>query len=293
MRKFLSVFVVMFIVGSMNSWSDDNYFQVGAFKDGLAIVTQNNKFGFINEAGEIVIPIKFDKVWEFRKDGLAKIRIGDSRGFINKSGKIILLDEEDWLEKSGIAFVIEDFINEWTFKEGLGIIRKKIKAREEANFYGERVAYPVWNYGFIDETGSIVIPIQYDKVYNFSNGLARVRKVKWGIVNKTGKEVVPTIYDDIGEFKEGVAKVSSNKKFGLVDKTGKIITPVIFDSIDDSKYGVTLIELNGKYGLIDKETGKLIIPCEYNRIGDFKDGLAKVELNGESFYINKKGERVK
>ena len=44
-------------------------------------------------------------------------------------------------------------------------------------------------YGFIDKTGTEVIPLKYDKASNFLDGLAEVSlNGKWGFVDRTGKE---------------------------------------------------------------------------------------------------------
>jgi len=51
--------------------------------------------------------------------------------------------------------------------------------------------------------------------------LSRVQKKgKYGFVNQQGNEVIPLIYDYIDNFSEGLAEVRKNSKWGLVDKKG-------------------------------------------------------------------------
>lgn len=70
-------------------------------------------------------------------------------------------------------------------------------------------------WGFIDTTGKLVIPMEYDYVYKFNSfGLALVGKyydkgaeewwanMKWGYIDRAGKVVIPIEYDMIGEFLE-------------------------------------------------------------------------------------------
>ena len=48
-----------------------NYFLsrcISDFKNSISIVCTNNKFGVINKNGEILIPIKFDKIEFFNKN---------------------------------------------------------------------------------------------------------------------------------------------------------------------------------------------------------------------------------
>jgi hypothetical protein len=43
-------------------------------------------------------------------------------------------------------------------------------------------------YGYIDKTGKIVIKPQFDKAYDFSEGLASISlNGKWGFIDNTGK----------------------------------------------------------------------------------------------------------
>ena len=48
---------------------------------------QNEKWGYISQAGEIVVPAKFDSAGFF-SEGMAHVRIGQRSGFINSSGTL-------------------------------------------------------------------------------------------------------------------------------------------------------------------------------------------------------------
>jgi len=63
-------------------------------------------------------------------------------------------------------------------------------------------------WGYIDTTGSVIIPLKYNEVENFKNGLARVRLgQKWGLMDATGREIIKPTFTFIGEFIDGKAKV--------------------------------------------------------------------------------------
>ncbi len=56
-------------------------------------------------------------------------------------------------------------------------------------------------YGFIDETGKIVIPCQWDSACSFLEGLAKVKKDgKYGCIDKIGKLVTPCQWDFVGNL---------------------------------------------------------------------------------------------
>lgn len=81
-------------------------------------------------------------------------------------------------------------------------------------------------YGFMDESGKIVIPCKYDFVYPFDGtGHSFVCKDnKWGFINKRGETVVPLKYDyGMHEFKNGRTYVVLNNELLLIDDKGTVI----------------------------------------------------------------------
>ena len=61
----------------------------------------------------------------------------------------------------------------------------------------------------------------YDYVHEYSEGLAEVRlNDKWGFIDKSGTEIIPCKYDWAEGFSEGRAKVKLNGKQGYVNKSG-------------------------------------------------------------------------
>ena len=49
----------------------------------------NDKKGYINENGDIVIEPKFDYAWPFENNGLARVEINGKQGYINQSGEMV------------------------------------------------------------------------------------------------------------------------------------------------------------------------------------------------------------
>ena len=147
--------------------------------------------------------------------------------------------------------------------------------------------------GYIDKTGKLVIPCEWDSASVFSEGLAEVQKDgKWGYIDKTGKLVIPCEWDWADGFSEGLALVQKDKKWGYIDKTGKLVIPCEWDWIKGDFYeGLTLVRQDDKYGFIDK-TGKIVIPCEWDDACGFSDGLAAVQKDKKWGFIDKTGKLV-
>ena len=56
------------------------------FKEGLAAIKVNGKFGYINKSGKIVIKPTFDEAREF-ESGLAAIKVGTSTAISTSQGR--------------------------------------------------------------------------------------------------------------------------------------------------------------------------------------------------------------
>lgn len=177
------------------------------------------------------------------------------------------------------------------------------------------------NYGFVNGSGEVVIPLEYEAVFAFSEGLAAVRKdEKWGFIDKTGKMVIQPEYSTARSFVQGLAAVSKtdssgNTKYGFIDTAGKVVVELKYDAVHDFQDGMACVmelvgqtyeEMYYKYGFVD-QTGKLVIPMDYEILETgymlgFSEGMAQVTKlpekdlsGGEDFascYIDKTGKVV-
>lgn len=229
-----------------------------SFSDGLAAVSQNGKYGFIDTTGQQVIPFEYDEAGSF-SNGIA---------FVNKNGKIGAIN------KNGIA--VSPFIYDlaWQFQDGVSFVAKDGKV------------------GGIDISGNEVIPFIYDSANNFSDGLAIVMKDgQCGYINTSGQEVIPFQYNNGGDFSSGIAGVLRGDKCGFINTSGQEVIPFIYDNFRNVSEGLIAVQKNGKWGYIDT-TGKEVIPFIYDVVGSFSEGLAVVMSNNQYAYINTAGEVV-
>ncbi len=132
---------------------------------------------------------------------------------------------------------------------------------------------------------------------DFSEGLAKVddNDGKFGFIDETGELVVPCKWESADDFSEGLAKVQNdNGKWGFIDKTGKVVIPCKWRLAGNFSEGLAYVkDDNGKWGFIDK-TGQIVIPCKWKQAWPFSEGLAAVwDDNGKWVYIDKTGKVVK
>lgn len=158
-------------------------------------------------------------------------------------------------------------------------------------------------WGFIDQTGSFVIPPQYESfmvrdanvTYQvFCGGVAMVKDGNghWGGIDKNGKTVIPFQYEAADIVSEGIVAVQKNGKWGGVDTTGKLVVPFDYDSVFTFNEGVARVESGGKYGFVDA-TGKLVIPCIYDEADNACfEGMIWVNQDGKEGYVDATGQVV-
>lgn len=144
------------------------------FHDGLAVVREDNKYGYVNTKGEYVASPIYDYANEF-SEGLAAVSIDDKWGYINKMGEMVIESQFDYATS---------FHNGFAYAKPLG----------EEYYY----------FGVIDKNGNFITPINI--VYDhgggytlnaewssfFHDGLARVviadeTGLKYVYINETGE----------------------------------------------------------------------------------------------------------
>ena len=136
-------------------------------------------------------------------------------------------------------------------------------------------------YGYIDRSGRIVIPPQFDTPGYHTEGLASVEvDGKCGLIDKQGDFVIPLQYEYLDDFSEGLAAVSIDGKFGYIDKTGTIVITPTFKSADNFSDGLALVLTQTTDGLmfehyIDTSGEKALTFPDDRMLYGFSEGLAQ------------------
>jgi hypothetical protein len=145
-------------------------------------------------------------------------------------------------------------------------------------------------WGFINDTGRVVIPPQFEWVENFSNGAAAVgRDEKAGFVNKRGDVIVPIIYDDVLSFSHGYAVVVRDDKHGIVNTHGNLVLGLNYDDLGPISNGMIRFLLAGKYGFLNLRFKEVIQP-QFISAGDFDRDRAIAASERGTGLIDKSGQ---
>ena len=241
--------------------------------DNIPIVAElDGKEGYINTKNEWVIPPTYRDAFAFRQ-GLAKIReVRDYIYYINLKGEPVIQDFD--------ANVIEPSDN--TYIVG---VRKKCKYMVYnlngnlldtynllRNNWSDDAIFAVkkgGKWGYIDGYGKVIIPLEYEEVRNFSEGLAAVRKDgKWGYINPKNEIVIPIEFTnkEVGFFKNGGAEYYTDSGAGLINLKGEIIAEPKYNSIEYIKGNVAIVSFDGYNYLYDFVKEKKLKRLEEIRI---------------------------
>lgn len=270
--------------------------------DALFRFVNHNRAGFINAAGEIVVPanLPVESNWsQAFYDGLLALNISEPE-FLDRRGKKKIFSGLGWV--SG-------------FSEGLA------QAGQSRNS----------SWGYIDQAGQFVVPpiIPWDADGGpFSDGLATLEVAgKVGYIDRSGKYAITPQFIAGSEFEDGIARVvtkgpcfyfdseafdpcmqmsprvaprsralrhefpPSSCKWSFIDRTGKRIIDTEFDSTMGFREGLAAVKLGELWGFVNR-SGVLVIPPTFRSVHSFSDGLALVEDGQKSGFIDKTGNLV-
>ena len=203
------------------------------------------KQGLLNNDFELVIPIECN--WLEYNEEVWVVKIGRSDhlyGMDFKEIKGVKYKEIGRFETAGISCTVDEegkyrfinykgeIINELIFDRVYLGSHSTLDRLFSQGLLGVRIN---GKWGFIDDTGKIVIDFIYDEVTQFdSNRNSIVKKNgKWGLINSNGDIVLDFLYDSIldYDFKHKVIKSKKDNLFGLIDFDNQIIIPHLADSL--------------------------------------------------------------
>ena len=237
------------------------------FKEGLALVqSPNGKFGFINEKGEYKIAAIYKNALSFSEGVAVAVKDDQKLELIDKAGK-------------SITYLDEQIEYAYGFNENLATV--VINGKEK----------------HINKSGRIALDLNYEHVYQFSEGLAVVgqksgSKIQYGFINKQGQLDIPIQFDGCANFHNGLAVIKMANKYGYIDKTGRIVISPEFDEASYFNSGLAAIKVGELWGFINQK-GRIVINPQFKETLIFTNSnlcAVKSPTNDKWGFINKAGE---
>jgi hypothetical protein len=263
--------------------------------------------GYIDPSGKMLIPAIYEDATEF-SEGLAAVvpvknesncgdRAPDWYRDMYTDRSATIYDEGDYYRPR----IFRKFDNALLLKQIADSLLIDSLMRAESHYKPSDVTD---YYGYIDKTGKLVIPAQFDVALPFHNGRAYVRIAqRWGIIDKAGNwimkpileepevnyvdneyaayeyhpDYVPAHFENAEPFvfSENMGIIYKFGKYGFVNAAGKIIVAPMYDQVKAFSSGLAAVRAGDKWGFIDK-TGKLVIPLKFSEAFPFAEGVALV-----------------
>ncbi len=305
------------------AFQSDAYAKAFIFSERLARVEVNEKYGFIDTLGKLVIPAIYSQASDFNGGRALVSYFGESyyidhhgatisrnmKGFCwgNEFWRIYANGEKFAKEtKYAIESVEDKKLSEYLYEGWCdGIIGNLVCLKKEGK----------WGY-FNIKNFNEEIPFIYEEARPFSEGLACViAGKKCGYINEKGETVIPIIYDirpsegvdSSSSFVNGFVRLVKGTgeknadgkeilKWAYADKLGNFITEFLYDGACDFREGIAAVCRDGKWGLINKLGKEIVAPIYdeiyYNYYDNYGDILACVKNDGKWGVIDKGGSII-
>lgn len=219
----------------------------------LIPITINDKIGFTDTSGKIIIQVLYDEADDFA-EGLCLVQLNDSVCFINKENSVFLNRYfQDALPfYNGLAAVKQK--QNWYFINRMG--ERLSDYMEEINPLSDQVYVCKKNnlYGTYTIFGEPELPFVYEKLGDFKNGCAYYQKKNaYGFVTKN-RYVHPAEFDWISDFngaQQAVYKKGST--FGIINIKGNKLLDALYDQIIPAPGNLYIVIKNNLYGFYSAE----------------------------------------
>ena len=261
-------------------------------------------YGYLNDTGDMIIPIRYDNAGEFGDCGLAAVELAGKTALMNTSGSLVT----DWLETPESV----EFDGGWAalrYADGTVYYTSRGQALPRmagaSGFPSDgRIAFSAETadgvrWGYYDEQGKVAVPAVYSAAGAFRNGRALVRDALGDchVIGVDGGELAALpggatpVYLDI--YCDDVIVLEAGGKYCLYSlEKMDFITYYVYDEIQPFDQNCAVMRQGALYGLLSSE-GVEALPATYPYLNSLGEGVyAARGLTMGADIINERGEKV-
>lgn len=264
----------------------------------VAVAEVSGRYGAVNLDGTVAIPFEYDYIYSFNntfatvayKNKVFTVITTDGNPVNNKTYRYI----EEF--KNGIALAYSEGYGyiDYNGNEIIDCIHTDVKQGTALSVFLKKDD----KWALFSPSGENLTGFVYDDAGIFENGLSAVSTsvdgiVRYGYVNDSGDVIIPFVYSSAQKFKYGKAIVSQNGRYGIIDIEGKVVIPFEYTGFNPS-YDYNVIaaaDMGSKWGLISFEN-KNLTGFVYDYIYEFNDGYAAVLKNHHYGVIDTTGNVI-
>jgi hypothetical protein len=257
------------------------------------------QYRFINTRGKLVLPSLQFPIPSFFHEGVGQVHL-DNGAFIqfNTEGKPLSAQVKGAaLFHDGLAASQNPVTMQVGFMDKKGHWVFQLDQVESVGDFsnGRAPIQKNGQFGYLNPSGDIAIPLQYENAENFSEGRAAVRLNRlWGFIDVDGHMVIPPKFEWVSHFQEGAAAVISDKAKGYIDDAGNwLFEPkkLQADVLQPFSGGLAAVKKGGMWGYIDRQ-GNTVIPPRFKAATPFHFDRAVVIENSEAICIDRSGNKL-
>ena len=286
------------------------------FYKGNGVVCLNKKVGVIDRKNNIVLPIKYYKVY-ILNDSLYKVRNegeyywDDIYGVVGKNDRLILP-----LHFKSINLL----------KDKLLVSKRKFGKINKGRY---SVSYnPTQVHGIYDLNGDVILEPEFSSFKKLGNDtLLACKDSHYAIIKTDGSFITDLKYTAFGDYYFNKAKIRVNNLYGFIDRKGveviapkfRMVSPFYTDEFtvfrkEDGKVGfinnsgeiifesnyeilrfphlnAAAARINNKWGLIDLQ-GKILIPFEHSSFKREFEGIIGFKKDSKWAIYNSAGKQL-
>jgi len=225
-----------------------------------AVRYENNKYGFMDEDLNVIIPAIYDGFTSIYRDRIV-VRKGGLSGVINFKNEVIVpFKYYHFHRKDGISRINSD-------------------------------SYKVWisnRCGIINLDGELMIPVEYEFVHLNDNRFYEVHKDgKRGVIDLAGNMILEPVYSSLNHYLNNLFICNFNESYTMIDiSTGdklfkdtylKLKPTHLYPSANNKLF---FARKGLKHGLINSSE-EIIIPFDYDEISQFNSRFYKIKKDGK------------
>jgi hypothetical protein len=293
---------------------DLKYDEIYSFNANIFVVKLNQKYGLSNTLNTIVLDINYEEIGEIFYDrSIIKIKEEDNEkyGYINSNGEIVIKP----IYKYANDFVCDYAAVEMFDKYDLFSEKENLLDKEdfEFEFVGNVGNYGIINKDGNNIIPFIYEDINIYELKNFDSLNVLITAsidYKWGIIYlgsfmpKMIESLIGSHFnfreeDDILNQFENYLKINEfdnlhsfklNNEYGFKDVNNEIVIQPLFDDCYGFKNGICIVIKNKKYGIINLK-GEPIVDIMYDHIWIFEQWVLVRRAN-KFFYLDENGNEL-
>ncbi len=303
------------------------YDYVRKAENGIIWVVKDDKWGLIDESGKQLLPFIYDKVGPISM-GKVWVKNENLNAIINLKGDLIQNCNYEGItgleyahaivsDGNGKCGIIDDSYNEiiplkydsirlqpegyiYELTDESGMVESKYVSYDgdtimtESQYCGRWSEEEASEFYRLENERKDRLKDKYDSIWQFSEGLSRVRKDgKYGFIDANDNVIIPLIYSVAKNFSEGLAAVKEGDKYGYINQKGELVIDCQFNDATNFCNGYGNVRMSNKklWGAINQE-GKLVIDCKYDHIYADKEGFIYVMIDHKHGFYNKDGSII-